>query len=116
MSDYEIKSNDTEQSKIPLRKSMKDGVIAKFPSSVCFSGRSGSGKTCLLMNMLTNEKLLKNYFHYILVFSPTANSYDDTYKVLNLPDENFIPDFGKEELDNLIDTRKNLIDEKVLNG
>jgi Cdc6-like AAA superfamily ATPase len=110
--DYEIKSIDTEKSKIPLRKCMKDGVIARFPSSVCFSGRSGSGKTCLLMNMLTNDKLLKNYFHYILVFSPTANSYDDTYKVLNLPDENFIPDFGKEELDNLIEKRKALIDEK----
>jgi Cdc6-like AAA superfamily ATPase len=110
--DYEIKSIDTEKSKIPLRKCMKDGVVARFPSSVCFSGRSGSGKTCLLMNMLTNDKLLKNYFHYILVFSPTANSYDDTYKVLNLPDENFIPDFGKEELDNLIEKRKALIDEK----
>jgi Cdc6-like AAA superfamily ATPase len=112
MTEYEIKSIDTEKSKIPLRKCMKDGVVARFPSSVCFSGRSGSGKTCLLMNMLTNDKLLKNYFHYILVFSPTANSYDDTYKVLNLPDENFIPDFGKEELDNLIEKRKALIDEK----
>ena len=55
---YEIKVIDTEKSKIPLKKAMKDGVIARFPSSVCFSGRSGSGKTVLLMNMLTNEKLL----------------------------------------------------------
>lgn len=109
---YEIKPIDTEKHNIPLRACMKNGVIAKFPSSCCFSGRSGSGKTCLLMNMLTNEKLLKNYFHYILVFSPTAGSTDDTYKVLNLPEENFIPDFGQKELEDLITKRKELIDEK----
>ncbi len=109
---YEIKPIDTEKHKVPLKKCMKDGVIAKFPSSCCFSGRSGSGKSCLLMNMLTNPKLLKNYFHYICVYSPTAGKYDDTYSVLDLPEENFIPDFGKKELEDLIQKRKELIDEK----
>ena len=109
---YKIEPIDTEKSKIPLRKCMKDGVIAKFPSSTVFSGRSGSGKSCLLMNMLTNKNLLKNYFHYVIVFSPTAGKYDDTYAVLKLPEENFIPDFGKEELEALIQQRKSLIDEK----
>ena len=111
-SPYEIKSVETEKNSIPLRKSQKDGVIAKFPSSVCFSGRSGSGKTCLLINMPTNEHLLKDYFHFIVVYSPTAGQYDDTYKSLNLPEENFIKDFGKEELEKLIQKRKDLIDQK----
>lgn len=109
---YKIEPIDTEKSKIPLKKCMKDGVIAKFPSSTVFSGRSGSGKSCLLMNMLTNKNLLKNYFHYTIVFSPTAGKYDDTYKALNLPEENFIENFGKEELESLIDQRKSLIEEK----
>jgi hypothetical protein len=109
---YEIKPIDTEKHNIPLRASMKTGVIAKFPSSCCFSGRSGSGKSCLLMNMLTNPKLLKGYFHYIIVFSPTAGKFDDTYSVLDLPEENFIPDFGQKELEDLITKRKELIDEK----
>ena len=110
---YKIEPIDTEKSKIPLKKCMKDGVIAKFPSSTVFSGRSGSGKSCLLMNMLTNKNLLKNYFHYTIVFSPTAGKYDDTYKALNLPEENFIENFGKEELESLIDQRKSLIKKKV---
>ena len=109
---YKIEPIDTEKSKIPLKKCMKDGVIARFPSSTVFSGRSGSGKSCLLMNMLTNKNLLKNYFHYTIVFSPTAGKYDDTYKALNLPEENFIENFGKEELESLIDQRKSLIEEK----
>ena len=62
--------------------------------------------------MLTNENVLNNYFHYIIVFSPTAGKYDDTYKAFDLPAENCIEDFGKEELENLVEKRKNLIDEK----
>ena len=81
-STYEIKPLETEKNKIPLRSCMKKGIIARFPSSTCISGRSGSGKTQLLLNLLTNEKLLGNYFHYIIVFSPTANETDDTYNAL----------------------------------
>lgn len=109
---YEIKPIKTKNSTIPLRKCMKDGVIAKFPSSVCMSGRSGSGKSQLLMNMLTNPDLLENYFHIIIVFSPTAGEFDDTYGVLNLPKENFVKDFGAEQLEAIIEARKKLITKK----
>lgn len=111
-SKYEIKPMETEKSKIPLRANMKNGLIPKFPSSIMLSGRSGSGKTVLLMNLLTRKEFYGGYYHYIIVYSPTANKYDDTYGVLNLPDENFVEDFGQEQLENLIDSRKKLIDEK----
>ena len=91
---------------------MKSGVLPKFPSSVCLSGRSGSGKTNLLLNMLTRKDMLKDYYHYILVFSPTAGKYDDTYKALNIPEENFIEDFDSKTLERLIESRKKLIEEK----
>lgn len=110
--DYEIKPLETEKNKIPLRACMKKGIIAKFPSSTCISGRSGSGKTQLLLNLLTNEKLLGNYFHYTIVFSPTANETDDTYNALKLPKENFVSEFGPDQLEKLIKSRKNLIEKK----
>ena len=112
MSDFKIEVLETDKSKIPLRGCMKQGIIPKFPSSVVFSGRSGSGKTNLLLNMLTRKEMLKDYYHFILVFSPTAGKYDDTYKVLNIPEENFIPDFNQQTFENLIKTRKDLIEEK----
>ena len=112
MADYKIKVMDTDKSKIPLRGCMKNGIIPKFPSSVCFSGRSGSGKTNLLLNMLTRKEMLKDYYHFILVFSPTAGKYDDSYKALQLPEENFIEDFNQQTFENLIKTRKDLIEEK----
>ena len=112
MSDFKIQVIETEKSSIPLRGCMKSGVIPKFPSSVCLSGRSGSGKTNLLLNMLTRKDMLKDYYHYILVFSPTAGKYDDSYKALNIPEENFIEEFNAETFENIIKARKDLIEEK----
>lgn len=109
---YKIKPIETDKSKTPLKASMKECVLPRFPFSMMISGRSGSGKSNCLMNLLTNEHLLKNYFHYIVVFSPTANLYDDSYKILNLPSENFKTDFSAEDLNNLIESRKALIDKK----
>jgi hypothetical protein len=111
-SKYVIQAIPTEKSKIPLKQCQKDGVIPKAPFSLMISGRSGSGKTNVLINILTNEHLLKNYFHYTVVFSPTAGKYDDSYKPLNLPSESFKTDFSADDLNTLIENRKALIDKK----
>ena len=111
--DWKIRVTDTAKKSIPLRKCQKDGLIPKFPFSWVLCGRSGSGKTNLLMNILTRQNMLKHYFHYILVFSPTsASGVDDSYKGLGLPKENFVEKFGEEDLQNIIDAQKNLIKQK----
>jgi hypothetical protein len=112
MADYKIKSIKTDKSSIPLRKCMIDGVLPKFPFSIGMVGRSGSGKTCALINLLTREEFYKHYFHYIVVFSPTALSVDDTYKELKLPNDCFKATFTKEDLETIIENRKKLIEDK----
>ena len=107
-----IDAIETAKSKIPQRAVAKSGVLPKFPFSLMLSGSSGSGKTNLMTNILIKPNLYGGYFHYIVVYSPTANKYDDSYKALKLPDENFIEEFGPESLENLINSRKQLIDEK----
>lgn len=107
--DYEIKPIETDKSTMPLKKSMKDGVLPPHPFSFFISGRSGSGKTNLLINLLTNNNLYGNYFHTIIVMSPTAGEFDDTYKALKLPKDNFKNEFSPDDLNNLIENRKALL-------
>ena len=100
---------ETKKSKIPLKECMKNGTLPRFPFSIMISGRSGSGKTNLLLNLLTRDDYYGNYFDGIIVFSPTAGQFDDQYDVLKLPKSNYMSDFGPDVLNKIINVRKKLI-------
>ncbi|MES2577056.1 MAG: ATPase/DNA packaging protein [Bacteroidota bacterium] len=106
---YKIVKIDTDKHKIPQRKCSLDGYLPRYPFSMELSGPSGSGKTNLLINFFTNPHMFKDYFHYILVFSPTAGELDDTYKSLKLPKENFIRKLDSNVLKKIIEQRKQQI-------
>lgn len=106
---YDIVKIDTDKHKIPQRKCALNNVLPRYPFSMQLSGPSGSGKTNLLINIMTNACMYKDYFHYILVFSPTAGELDDTYKSLKLPKENFIKNISSEVLKKIIEQRKEQI-------
>ena len=79
---------DTNKSKIPQRPNMKNGIIPKHPGRVIFNGRSGSGKSNLIVSLLARPEFYgerkekghrqpKHYFEEIYLFSPTAGDMDD---------------------------------------
>lgn len=103
---YDIIAIETDKSTIPQKAASKKNIMPRFPFSMILSGRSGSGKTQLLLNMLTRNELLGNYFHKIIIFSPTAGDLDDTYSALKLPPENFIKKFDASILERILDNRK----------
>lgn len=107
-SDFTIEPIKTAKHNIPQRKCQKQGILPKFPFSIGLIGRSGAGKTCCLLNILTRETMLKNYFNYILVYSPTCD-IDDSFKSLKIPKENFVKKFDEDALENILLARKRLI-------
>lgn len=109
---YKIDVIDTDKHNIPQKQSAKDGIMPKFPFSWLLSGCSGSGKTNLLLNILTKHNMYGGFFHYIIVFSPTAGTEDDSYKSLKIPKENFIKKFDGTMLQKIIDKRKEQIRQK----
>ena len=109
---YTIEKLETAKHNIPLRPSMKNGTVPRFPFSMLISGRSGSGKSNLLINLLTRKEFYKAYFHYTLIFSPTACAGDDLFDILKLPKENIKNEFSETDLNQLIESRKHLIDKK----
>ena len=113
-SKYGINVIETAKSGLPQRQCAKDQIMPRFPFSMMITGRSGSGKTNLMINIMTRPELYGRFFHRICVFSPTAGSTDDLYAQLKLPKENYIPDMKPEYLDNIIAARKALVEEKGL--
>ncbi len=106
---YDIIPIESEKTNIPQKAASKKDILPKFPFSAIISGRSGSGKTQLLLNILTRDDLMGNYFHKILVFSPTAGELDDTYESLKIPKENFIKKFDSSILETILNNRKEQI-------
>ncbi len=60
-----------------------------------------------------NEKD-KGYFDLVFLFSPTASGGDDLVKFLKIPQKRIFTEFDETKLDKIIQTQKDLIDEKGL--
>lgn len=103
---YDIVPIETDKTKLPQKASSKKNIMPMFPASIIISGRSGSGKTQLILNMLSRPDLLGNYFHKIIIFSPTAGDLDDTYSSLKIPKENFVKKFDSSMLETILKNRK----------
>lgn len=112
LDDLKIKIIESNKNKVYVKSAMKNGVIPQHPFRMIISGASGSGKSMLLMNLLTmpqyygggvltqsdgEKKRIKPFFHVIFIISPTAGKTDDLYKelekqknkiiIINEPDE-----------------------------
>lgn len=112
---------ETKKHSIKQRSSMKDFIIPKHPSSTIFNGRSGSGKSNLLVNLLTKPEFYgkingKHYFDKIHLFSPTAGDMDDLCTHLkdhaNLKGDDIHNEFDQEMLMGIMDKQAKIIKKK----
>lgn len=85
-SPWKIKKFDTAKSKLPMTFGMENGVVPRFPSMQLLVGKSGSGKSNLLLNMMDNPHIMGDFFDEVYFISPTAKA-DDLVKHLDLPDD-----------------------------
>lgn len=89
MNNYEIQAIPTSKTNIPQCQGAMDGVVFKHPFRLYIVGASGSGKSNLLLNLMSRAEFYSGYFDEVFVISPTANELDDSYAILNLPPERF---------------------------
>tara|TARA_R110002126_G_scaffold66649_2_gene169316 strand:+ start:2441 stop:3190 length:750 start_codon:yes stop_codon:yes gene_type:complete len=103
---WKIKVYETDKNELPQTSGMKSGVIPKFPSMMLLVGKSGSGKSNLLLNMVLDPALLGDYFDEIYFISPTAD-VDDLVEHLELKKENLWSDLDKAvgDLETLMDNQ-----------
>ena len=113
MSELTVKPFKTTKSKVERRECMTNHTIPCHPFRAILSGSSGSGKTNLLLHLLTSKTLYKDYFDLIFVISPTAGRLDDSYQVLeeNNPKTKIkiINDLDPDKIEQIMETNKKLI-------
>ena len=83
------------------------------PFSASLIGGSGSGKSVLAVNLLTNDNLFGGYFDDIYLVGATVHS-DDTWKALNVPKKNQFTDIKTmiPKVEALIRKQKKLVENK----
>ncbi len=96
---WAIKKFETAKHKLPQTFGMDNGIICRYPSMQLLVGKSGSGKSNFLINLMMNNDLMGGFFDDIYFISPTAKA-DDLLQHLEL-DEDHI-------WDNLTDAAENL--------
>lgn len=104
----------TKKSKLKSNGSIDSGIIPKPPCSMLITGASGSGKTQLVLNLLTRKEFYKGFFDYIFIFSNTAGEADDLYDHLDVDkDHIFLPNKGGlKQLEHIIETQKKIIKDR----
>ena len=108
-----IEPIQTSKNKVKVSEIQKQHIIPKHPFRAILSGASGSGKSNLLINLLTNKNFYFNFFHIIFLISPTAGKLDDSYielknsktkskiKIINDLDPEIIGGIMKTNKDNI---------------
>jgi len=99
--DLKIIKFSTDKSLIEVRPYQASYIIPKHPFRLILTGRSGSGKSNLLVNLMkksifygrtdpSDEK--SGYFDLVFLFSPTAGIGDDLVAHLDIPSQRIYTD------------------------
>jgi hypothetical protein len=106
----EVQVYKSKKHKIVQPQACEAGILPRLHSSYLVVGKSGSGKSNVVLHMVNSPNLLGGAFDIILYL---CDSPDDLFKQnLKIPKENFIKDFTEEWLENLIDKQRASVEKK----
>ena len=83
--DYDIRPVKTSKDAIKHPKLSEEGVIPKLNCSTILVGKSGSGKSVLLHNLLTRKEFFHGHFDKIFLISPTGETVYSDHSASRLP-------------------------------
>jgi hypothetical protein len=115
----------TNKADIKRRPLQEQNIIPAHPFRLLLNGRSGSGKSMNLINMLTRGHFYgrtdkkdpkSQYFDIVFLFSPTAEGGDDLTDHLDLPQNRIITDEDLffPQLDHILKIQKGIIEKNGL--
>lgn len=99
---YAIKVYNDNKNKIVQPECSLNDILPRLNTQILITGKSGSGKTLACINLLTNEKLLKDHFDHILFYSG-IHPDKELLKELKLKKENVFTNFKEHDVSTIID-------------
>jgi len=108
---YEIKVKSNNKEGLAQPPCVENDILPKLPLGILVCGKSGSGKTNAVVNIFSNEHLLKNHFAEVYLMTDT-NPDKELIKDLKLKKENIIADFTEEQVKSIMDKNEKLIEQK----
>ena len=108
---YEIKVKQTNKDGLDQPDSVELDIFPKMPMGCLIVGKSGSGKTQAMVNMMTNDNLLGDYFDIVYLFTD-AKPDKELIKDLKLPKKNVISDFDEDKVKEVMDKAERTVQEK----
>lgn len=119
--DFTIKKIETKGKDL-VKPSPHPEILPKAPFRAMFSGASGSGKSNLILSLLTDKRFYfvgnRPYFTQIHAFSPNIYS-DDAYEALVptfVPLDHCHTTFDAEVIQSVMDKQKAVIEEKGIDN
>lgn len=108
---YEIKIKKTNKDDLDQPEAVELDILPKLPAGFLIIGRSGSGKTQAIVNLMTNDALLGDYFDIVYLFTD-AKPDKELIKDLKLEDKYIISDFKEEQVLNILNKCEKTIEQK----
>jgi hypothetical protein len=91
---YDMEVPKTAKDQIKHPKLAEDGVIPKLGSSFLVVGKSGSGKTVVICNLLKQKHFYGGSFDKVFLISATGDC-DDILDVLKIPEDHVFSDLAE---------------------
>jgi ABC-type ATPase with predicted acetyltransferase domain len=112
---------ESNKHKIVERQAMVENIIPRLGSSTIINGKSGSGKTNLLLNLCLKKEFYgkskdsdkHGYFELVFLFSPTAES-DDLAEYLKIEKKRIVTDDFENKLEHIFTAQERIIKSKGL--
>ena len=117
----EIVRFESNKHKIKERQSMTENIIPRLGTSTIINGKSGSGKTNLLLNLYLKKEFWgkqkesdkTGYFDLTFFFSPTAES-DDLPEYMNIDKKRIVTEDFENKLEHIFTVQDRIIKTKGL--
>lgn len=106
---YKVEVYKTNKEEIWQPSCSDNELLPRLPTSMLVIGRSGSGKTNAVINLLQKEHLLKDCFDYIYLFSGIKPD-EELLKPLKIPKSQVFIDFEEDDVKKIMTKMENTVE------